>query len=151
VIPKQRHLDALFDQRPLALTPRRIRHLHQAFFKPSAGLLLELLSERDREAYRGAGHVKDIVRQFAPQAHGGAFNRVLRHERRIRKHFVQVGADHTRLDNRIAVVNEHRHHPAWIHLLEFRRELLASRKAQVVIGPRQLFLRQHDADLLRAH
>jgi multidrug efflux pump subunit AcrB len=150
VIAEERRLDALLDQRALALAPRRIRHLHQPLLEPGADLLLELPPERDREAHRGAGHVQDIVRQFAPQPHRRALHRIGRRERRARKHVIQIGADHARFDDRVAVVHQHRHHAARIHFLELRRQLLALGEAQMVVGPRHVLFRQHDADLLRA-
>jgi hypothetical protein len=57
---------------------------------PRGLVVLELLPKCDREADGRAGHVKDIIRQLAPQMHRGAFYRIIWTERRVRKNVVQI-------------------------------------------------------------
>src|SRR5262249_1350125 len=94
---------------------------------------------------------QNVVRQLAPQPHPRPVHGVPWGERRAGKDIVEVRTDYARFDDHVSIVHEYRHDPARIELLEFGRQLLAARKAQLAAGPRQLLFRQGDADLLGAH
>jgi hypothetical protein len=125
VIAKQRRFDAFLDQHPLPLAPSGVRHLHQPRLEVGTCLLLELLAEGNCEGHRAACNMQAVIRQFAPKAHRRAFKRCLGSERRVRKHLVQVRADHARFDDDIAVVHEHGYQAARIKRLKFRRQMFA--------------------------
>ncbi len=57
------------------------------------------------------------------------------------EHLVEIGADHARLDDHVAVVHQHRHHAARGFIaLNSGGELLAARRTQVMVGPRLILL-----------
>ena len=111
--------------------------------------LQEIRTESRRECQDGARVVQVFIDQLVVHAHAMPQSRLLRHQRRIGKHLVDVVEDQRRLHDRLAVVDQRRHDPVRIELEIFRLVLVAAQRQDMVLGL-LAFLLQCDAYLLRA-
>jgi hypothetical protein len=98
------------------------------------------------ERQDGAGIVQVFVDELVVHAHAMAQARLLRHQRWIRKHIIDVVEDQRRLNDRLAVVNERRHDPVRIAREIGRLVLVAAQSQQMFFGL-QARLRQRDSHL----
>ena len=106
-----RCVEALLNPLPFA-RPRNAAFARAGFEKileAADALAHDRVPMRDDVRERGAGRVQLLVDGLRPDADASALERCARIQRASREHFVDVFADHGRLDDRRAVVHEHRH------------------------------------------
>ena len=97
-------------------------------------------------ANRGHRHFLDVL---APGPHARAPERIVRPERHLRKHLVEVLIDHRRFDEHFAVVLQCRHHAVGVELEIPLRQMLVVVELDVMRRPVEALLRQHHAHALR--
>src|SRR5580704_6985757 len=148
----ERRLYTMLVGRFEAIGPARVADIAKALFANLFRHGLHPFPEHGGKADLGRAIEQALVDHLAPQPHAALQPRIGGDKpRRLRKRLVDIFADQRRLDHRLAVVHQRRHHAFGIELEIVLIVLLGFEQIDPDRLPFQPLRPQRDADLLAAH